>query len=141
SGFGARDYDPRYLEVRLNERLYERYANVQRPWALQASEDIEFVFNGHWTQEQVRILRERRQQPISIPANFQTVSQAVAMRTANDPAFQAVAVGDEDAAMAHVISQLMAYGWQKSGARSHLRRAVFDAYVTARGVMMAYVDP
>ncbi len=136
AAFGVED--PRATELRVR---YERYAAAQYPWAEQAAEDLQFVYNVHWTEAQAKALLERGQMPVSIPVTFQLVDQAVSLLTANRPAFQCAAREDSDALDAKLRSDLLAWMWEQSGANKVLRPTVFDAYSQGRGVLLVHVDP
>lgn len=127
--------------ARLSEELYRAYSSVQEPWATRAMDSRAFVHNHQFTQEQIKKAKARGQAAVSINVLWPAMEQAVAMLTANSPAFQATAKEDSDMKTARAIADLLAHEWAASSGNSELKDALYDMFQTGRGVMYAFVDP
>lgn len=128
-------------EVQLTQDLLSDYSSARQNWAKQAVEDNEFRNGKQWTDDQVRALRQRAQEPLVVNVVYSAVEQAKAMLTANSPKFQSTARETSDAKVGRMFSDIMAYIWDNSNGNVELKQAIDDYYVKGMGVMMAHIDP
>ena len=75
-------------DVQFTHDLLSEYSSSKAQWSKQATEDNEFRHGKQWTEEQVKALRARAQEPIVVNVIYSAVEQAKAMLTANKPRFQ-----------------------------------------------------
>tara|TARA_R100001082_G_scaffold107633_1_gene81776 strand:- start:403 stop:2622 length:2220 start_codon:yes stop_codon:yes gene_type:complete len=128
-------------EVQLTQDLLSEYSSARQNWATQAVEDNEFRNGKQWTDDQVKALRSRSQEPLVVNVVYSAVEQAKAMLTANAPKFQSTARETSDSKVGRMFSDIMAYIWDNSNGNVELKQAIDDYYVKGMGVMMAYIDP
>ena len=128
-------------EVQFTQDLLSDYTSARQNWAKQAVEDNEFRNGKQWTDDQVKALRQRAQEPLVVNVVYSAVEQAKAMLTANNPKFQSTARETSDAKVGRMFSDIMAYIWDNSNGNVELKQAIDDYYVKGMGVMMAYIDP
>jgi len=128
-------------EVQLTQDLLSEYSSARQEWAKQAVEDNEFRNGKQWTDDQIRALRQRAQEPLVVNVVYSAVEQAKAMLTANSPKFQSTARETSDAKVGRMFSDIMAYIWDNSNGNVELKQAIDDYYVKGMGVMMAHIDP
>ena len=128
-------------EVQLTQDLLSEYSSARQNWATQAVEDNEFRNGKQWTDDQVKALRSRSQEPLVVNVVYSAVEQAKAMLTANAPKFQSTARETSDSRVGRMFSDIMAYIWDNSNGNVELKQAIDDYYVKGMGVMMAYIDP
>lgn len=128
-------------QVELNERLERLYSAAAFDWEQEGKRLLDFFHNAQYTEDEVSVLKARRQAPVPINVIYPATEQAVAMLTTNKPRFQTTAREDSDRETAKAISDLLSYVWEISDASSHLKTVCYDYYVVGRGVLMAYIDP
>tara|TARA_R100001594_G_scaffold77860_3_gene112400 strand:- start:2310 stop:4532 length:2223 start_codon:yes stop_codon:yes gene_type:complete len=128
-------------EVQLTHDLLSEYTSARENWVSQAVEDNEFRNGKQWSDDQVKALRQRAQEPLVVNVVYSAVEQAKAMLTANNPKFQSTARENSDAKVGRMFSDLMAYIWDHSNGNVELKQAIDDYYVKGMGVMMAYINP
>tara|TARA_R110002110_G_scaffold133952_8_gene316829 strand:+ start:2973 stop:5198 length:2226 start_codon:yes stop_codon:yes gene_type:complete len=132
---------PKSKEVQLTQDLLADYSSARQNWVKQAVEDNEFRNGKQWTDDQIKALRKRAQEPLVVNVVYSAVEQAKAMLTANNPKFQSTARENSDAKVGKMFSDLMAYVWDSSSGNVELKQSVDDYYVKGMGAMMAYIDP
>jgi len=128
-------------QVELSVELYNQYRSSQDDWATEATQSDEFLHNVMLTKEQMEDLEERGQSPLPINVVWPAVEQGVAMLTTNKPSFQVTAREDSDVKTAKVITDLLAWVWERSSGNEKLKTAIYDYYVKGRGVLQGYIDP
>lgn len=128
-------------DVQFTHDLLSEYSSSKAQWSKQATEDNEFRHGKQWTEEQVKALRARAQEPIVVNVIYSAVEQAKAMLTANKPRFQSTGRETSDTKVGSMFSDLMTYSWDLSNGNSELKQCIDDYYVKGMGVMMSYVDP
>ncbi len=128
-------------EVQITEDLLREYTGAREEWAKQAVEDNEFRNGKQWTDEQIKTLRARAQEPLVVNVIYPAVEQAKALLTTHRPRFQCIAREDSDTGTARAISDLMSYVWDTSNGNVKLKQAIDDYYVKGMGVLCAYFDP
>ena len=127
--------------TQLTHDLLSDYSSARQNWISQAVEDNEFRNGKQWTEDQVKALRKRAQEPLVVNVVHSAVEQAKAMLTANSPKFQSTARENSDAKVGRMFSDIMAYIWDQSNGNVELKQAIDDYYVKGMGVMMTYIDP
>ena len=130
----------KHPEVKITHDLLDEYASARSEWAKQAVEDNEFRNGKQWDEDQVKVLRSRRQEPIVVNVIHSAVEQAKAMLTSNKPRFQSTAREDSDVKTGRLFSDLLAYIWDNSNGDVVLKEVIDDYYVKGMGCMMAYPD-
>ena len=128
-------------EVKITEDLLREYSGARTEWASQAVEDNEFRNGKQWTDEQIKSLRARAQEPLVVNVIYPAVEQAKALLTTHRPRFQCIAREDSDTGTARAISDLMSYVWDLNDGNVKLKQAIDDYYVKGMGVLCAYFDP
>ena len=128
-------------EVQITEDLLREYAGARQEWAGQAVEDNEFRNGKQWTDDQIKSLRARAQEPLVVNVIYPAVEQAKALLTTHRPRFQCIAREDSDTGTARAISDLMSYVWDLNDGNVKLKQAIDDYYVKGMGVLCAYFDP
>lgn len=127
--------------TQLTHDLLTDYSSARQNWMTQAVEDNEFRNGKQWTEDQVKALRRRAQEPLVVNVVHSAVEQAKALLTANNPKFQSTARENSDAKVGKMFSDIMAYIWDQSNGNVELKQAIDDYYVKGMGVMMTYIDP
>jgi len=140
-GAGSAAYQTPSEEALLSRRIYDAYSGEQSEWAAEAAADLEFYNGAHWTDEQIRALKERQQKPVEINVTYQLVQQAVAMLTSRNPSFRATGREDSDQSYATMISHLQQWIWQQSNGNARAKQTIRDYYTRGLGFLYAYVDP
>ena len=130
----------KHPEVKITHDLIDEYASARSEWAKQAVEDNEFRNGKQWEEDQVKVLRSRRQEPIVVNVIHSAVEQAKAMLTSNKPRFQSTAREDSDVKTGKLFSDLLAYIWDTSNGDVVLKEVIDDYYVKGMGCMMAWPD-
>lgn len=128
-------------EAELSETLYRHYNQAQSEWETRGRISKDFVHNVQFTEEQIKALQQRGQAAVAINVVWPAMEQAVAMLTANNPAFQATAKEDSDVGTAKAISDMYQHDWYHSDGTAELKTSLYDYFQTGRGVLRAYVDP
>ena len=128
-------------EARLTTDLIQDYTKNRSDWAKNAVEDNEFRNGKQWSNEQIKKLRSRAQEPIVVNVIHSAVEQAKALLTSNNPRFQSAAREDSDVEVGRIFSDIMSWIWDQSQGNTVLKQVIDDYYVMGMGVMAAYVDP
>ena len=115
--------------TQLTHDLLTDYSSARQNWMTQAVEDNEFRNGKQWTEDQVKALRRRAQEPLVVNVVHSAVEQAKALLTANNPKFQSTARENSDAKVGKMFSDIMAYIWDQSNGNVELKQAIDDYYV------------
>ena len=128
-------------DVQLTHDLLQEYSSARQNWAKQAIEDNEFRNGKQWSDDHIKVLRARAQEPIVVNTIYPAVEQAKALLTSNRPRFQCTGRDDSDNNTARVFSDLLSWVWDQNNGNGVLKQVIDDYYVKGMGAMMAYADP
>ena len=122
--------------------LFLQYmGNDRSTWAGQIAQDIEYVNNVQWAEDEARAVEATNAPALAINEMKISRDRVVGQMTKNSPRWIAVAVENSDVKLAGQVSDLVSWIWDKSKGNMHVRKAVESFEDTGMFVMMAYIDP
>lgn len=127
--------------VPIIELFNQYWGNERATWSKEVSQDIEFVNNVQWKQEEADAVEADGAPAVAVNQIKPARDRVIYNVTKNRPRWIAVAVENSDVKVAGKINDLMAYIWDGSKGNMHFRKAVEDFEDIGLFVMMAYVDP
>jgi hypothetical protein len=127
--------------AKLSEELFLQYQSLSLPWRKQVVEDRDFVYISQWDDKKSRLVKRRRQTPLTIDCCSPAMEQAVAMLTSNAPKFSSTGREDSDTKKGRMFAEVLSYVQDINNGTAKLKVTVRDAYVSSIGWMVYYWDP
>lgn len=123
------------------ETFLQYMGNDRSQWAKEVAQDIEYVNNVQWTEDEAQAVEATNAPALAINEIKISRDRVVGQMTKNAPRWIAVAVENSDVKLAGDVSDLISWIWDKSKGNMHVRKAVESFEDTGMFAMMSYVDP
>ena len=121
-------------------QLVNDWKSKADPWRAKVRENQMFRFGEQWSQEQKDQAASRGLLTAVVNRIHPAVESGKAMMTAHRPSFRVAPREDSDNKIAHILSGLLAFIFDKSNGIMHTRQAIDDYYTAAIGYLVIDYD-
>jgi len=122
-------------------KTYEDYKSRNEFYLQQAKNDIDYYLGNHYTAEQLRVLKQRKQSPSVANYAYSLVYTQMSIMGANPIEFRAIARDDNDVKKTKLINDVLSYISYVSDGPMQVRQAIATMLTGGRGNIGVFYDP
>lgn len=120
---------------------YQDYYAVSYPYLQQTDEAFAFYRCRQWPRAWAEALLARGQFPLAIGTIYAIIQGMESQLTAQEPTFDFIPQGYEDASVARLHQKVSMYCWQKSNGQAEFAKGIRDFLVGGKAAFYAFPDP